>query len=79
MKNEAKKFIEKEGLEYSLPDYDEGGFSGIDEIILEEALTNFGEKMITKFFTWINDLEELKYTPKGITFYVNEFLKQLEK
>jgi hypothetical protein len=27
------------------------------------------------FFTWLNNYEELKYTEKGIKFYVDEYLK----
>ena len=37
----AKEFIEKEGLEYSLAEYDEGGFLGIDERLLEQKLEEY--------------------------------------
>lgn len=37
----AKEFIEKEGLEYSLAEYDEGGFLGIDEHLLEQKLEEY--------------------------------------
>jgi hypothetical protein len=29
------------------------------------------------FFTWLNALEELQYTEKGIQFYVDEYLKSI--
>jgi hypothetical protein len=33
------------------------------------------KERLIKFFTWLNDFEELKYTEKGIEFYVSEYLK----
>jgi len=38
---DAKKYIESEGLEYSLAEYDEGGFLGIDTKLLEESLNKY--------------------------------------
>jgi hypothetical protein len=37
----AKEFIEKEALEYKLAEYDEGGFVGIDERLLEQKLEEY--------------------------------------
>lgn len=37
----AKEFIKKEALEYSLAEYDEGGFLGIDERLLEQKLEEY--------------------------------------
>jgi hypothetical protein len=37
----AKEFIEKEALEYKLAEYDEGGFVGIDERLLERKLEEY--------------------------------------
>jgi len=34
-------------------------------------------KQLIDFFKWLNDYEELKYTEKGIEFYVNEYLKSI--
>jgi len=37
----AKEFIEKEALEYKLAEYDEGGFLGINERLLEQKLEEY--------------------------------------
>jgi len=37
----AKEFIEKEALEYKLAEYDEGGFLGIDDRLLEQKLEEY--------------------------------------
>ena len=42
----AKEFIEKEGLEYSLAEYDEGGFCGIDERLLEQKLEEYHQSKL---------------------------------
>ena len=42
----AKEFIEKEGLEYSLAEYDEGGFLGIDERLLEQKLEEYHQSKL---------------------------------
>lgn len=34
------------------------------------------QKELTKFFEWLNSIEELEYTKKGIEFYVELYLKQ---
>lgn len=34
-------------------------------------------EQLIDFFKWLNDYEELKYTEKGIEFYVNEYLKSI--
>jgi hypothetical protein len=34
-------------------------------------------KLLIDFFTWLNNYEELKYTEKGIKFYVDEYLKSI--
>jgi len=45
----------------------EGFFAGI-KVSKEEPIRNF--------FKWINEYEDLKYTEKGIEFYVNEYLNK---
>ena len=55
------------------------------EITLKEAheliLRLFGvvgrSEQLIDFFKWLNDYEELKYTEKGIKFYVDEYLKSI--
>ena len=32
---------------------------------------------LIKFFEWLNDWEELKFTPKGINFYVDKYLSEV--
>ena len=34
-------------------------------------------ELLIAFFKWLNDYEELKYTEKGIRFYVDEYLKSI--
>ena len=34
------------------------------------------KKELIEFLKWLNELEELKYTEKGIEFYVELYLKQ---
>ena len=38
-----REFIEKEALQHKLAEYDEGGFVGIDERILEQKLEEYHE------------------------------------
>lgn len=40
------------------------------------AVSKQSEQLID-FFKWLNDYEELKYTEKGIKFYVDEYLKSI--
>jgi len=47
----AKEFIEKEALEYKLAEYDEGGFVGIDERILEQKLEEYHQIKLKLFCT----------------------------
>ena len=34
-------------------------------------------EQLIDFFKWLNTYEELEYTEKGISFYVNEYLKSI--
>ena len=34
-------------------------------------------EQLIDFFNWINKYEELRYTEKGIKFYVDEYLKSI--
>lgn len=34
-------------------------------------------EQLIDFFKWLNNYEELKYTEKGIKFYVGEYLKSI--
>lgn len=34
-------------------------------------------EQLIDFFKWLNDYEKLKYTEKGIKFYVDEYLKSI--
>jgi hypothetical protein len=36
------------------------------------------DETLVDFFRWLNEYEELKYTPKGIRFYVDEYLKRYQ-
>lgn len=47
----AKDFIKKEALEFELAEYDEGGFIGINEQLLEQKLEEYFE---LKLIEWIN-------------------------
>ncbi len=40
------------------------------------AVMQQSEQLID-FFKWLNTYEELKYTEKGISFYVEEYLKSI--
>ncbi len=42
-------------------------------------INQFKEEVLTDFFEWINVYEELKYTKKGVKFYVDEFCKTKDK
>lgn len=39
-------------------------------------MTTEQQVLLEEFFTWLNSLEELGYTEKGIEFYVNGYLKE---
>lgn len=39
-----------------------------------KLINQFKKEILTDFFKWINNFEELEYTKKGIKFYVDEFL-----
>ncbi len=37
------------------------------------------KQTLIAFFTWLNRREDLKYTKKGIKFYVEEYLELLKE
>lgn len=86
----AKEFIEKEGLEYSLAEYDEGGFLGIDEHLLEQKLEEYYQAklklltiadVITLLFDKNMDLKKYKKLAdkKFKNMTDEEFLNNFEK
>ena len=44
---------------------------------LQQPLVIGRSELLIDFFKWINAFEELKYTEKGIEFYVDEYLKSI--
>ena len=44
---------------------------------LQQPLVIGRSELLIDFFTWLNALEELQYTEKGIQFYVDEYLKSI--
>ena len=58
MSIESKKYIVDNALEYKLAEFDEGGYLGIDEKILEDALDGFYVSELLKRIPNDNWIEE---------------------